>query len=89
MAASYIFQASFRVLELPYQPAVEYEQADVSTANCNKTFLIFIINKIFCKKYIRIAVDLKYQYGISELRQWRISEINYTNLHRTRVAPLS
>ncbi|KRZ07868.1 hypothetical protein T11_17502 [Trichinella zimbabwensis] len=34
------------VLKLPYQPVVEYEQADVSTANCNEIFLIFIINNI-------------------------------------------
>ncbi|KRZ65223.1 hypothetical protein T10_1106 [Trichinella papuae] len=33
------------VLKSPYQPAVEYEQADVSTADFNKIFLIFIIKK--------------------------------------------
>ncbi|KRZ83187.1 hypothetical protein T08_5227 [Trichinella sp. T8] len=31
------------VLELPHQPTVEYEQANVSTANCNKILFIFII----------------------------------------------
>ncbi|KRZ07122.1 hypothetical protein T11_2513 [Trichinella zimbabwensis] len=33
------------VLKSPYQPTVEYEQADVSTADFNKIFLIFIIRK--------------------------------------------
>ncbi|KRZ73136.1 hypothetical protein T10_5131 [Trichinella papuae] len=45
------------VLKSPYQPAVEYEQADVSTANNNKIFLIFII-KIFIPQRIESASAL-------------------------------
>ncbi|KRY81737.1 hypothetical protein T11_2663, partial [Trichinella zimbabwensis] len=37
-------EQALEVLKLPYQPVVEYEQADVSTVNCNEIFLIFIIN---------------------------------------------
>ncbi|XP_003375520.1 2-hydroxyacyl-CoA lyase 1 [Trichinella spiralis] len=35
------------ILDIPkptHQPSVEYEHADVSTADLNKTFLLFIIN---------------------------------------------